>query len=353
MQFGIFDEVNAIPGVDTADVYAAHVNQAATADRLGYHSYWFAEHHFSDHRLSPSPNLLLALLAANTEQILLGNMVNVLPFHEPVRLAEECAMLDHLSRGRLQVGVGRGVQPLEFSRQGRDMAISREMFLESIEMLKDLWVNEGATRSGDFWRYEDVSLMPPVLQRPHPPIWFTGMSTTSMEWAAENGLPFVSSFLNDEELTELGAKYREQFRPSPEHPEPYFAVMRHMYLSESMETAREEVGHIYGRLFSAWLDVALTDAKNVPLSYKDYPTMHQRLGAMNLDDLLEEGLVLFGGPKDVAARVEDLEGRGIDMLLLWVSPKEVKPELVDRCLTGFATEVMPQFAARSGVPGSA
>lgn len=353
MQFGIFDEINAIHGVETADVYAAHVDQAAAADRLGYHSYWLAEHHFSDHRLSPSPNLLLSLLAANTKQILLGNMVNVLPFHEPVRLAEECAMLDHISRGRLQVGIGRGVQPLEFSRQGRDMAISREMFLESAEMLKELWSKEGATRAGEYWRYEDVSLMPPVLQRPHPPIWFTGMSTTSMEWAAANGLPFVSSFLNNEELTELGAKYRETFQPTAENPEPYFAVMRHMYLSDSMESAQEEVGDIYGSLFSAWLDVALTDSKNVPLSYKDYPTLHQRLGAMNLDDLLDEGLVLFGGPDDVAAGVEDLDSRGIDMLLLWVSPKEVAPTLVDRCLEGFATDVMPRFTAGSGVPGSA
>jgi luciferase family oxidoreductase group 1 len=335
------------------DAYAAHIDQAAAADRLGYHSYWLAEHHFSDHRLAPCPNLLLALIAARTERILLGNMVNVLPFHEPLRLAEECAMLDHLSGGRLQVGIGRGVQPLEFSRQGRDMALSREMFLESAAMLEDVWTNEGAGRSGEYWNYEDVTLMPSVLQRPHPPLWFTGMSGTSMEWAAENGLPFVSSFLSSDKLEELGAQYRESFQPTEQNPEPFFAVMRHMYLSDSLDSAREEVGEIYGRLFSAWLDVALTDEKNVPLSYKDYPTMHQRLGAMNLEDLLEEGLVLFGGPDEVAAGVEDLKRRGVDMLLLWVSPKEVAPELVDRCLERFATDVMPRFGAGTEVTGSA
>jgi luciferase family oxidoreductase group 1 len=345
MDFGIFDEVNAIDGVAPSDVYDAHLEQVGSADRLGYHSYWFAEHHFSDHRLSPSPNLLLAAAANRTDRILLGNMVNVLPFHEPVRLAEECAMLDHLSRGRLQVGIGRGVQPLEFSRQGRDMAASRKMFVESAEMLQHVWTTPGATRTGDHWRYEDVTLMPPVVQQPHPPMWFTGMSEASMRWAAEGGLPFVSSFLSNDELEALGDEYRKSFRPTERNPEPYFAVMRHVYVSDSLESAREEVGHVYERLFSAWLDVALTDSSKVPDSYKSYPAMHRRLGAMTLDDLLAEGLVLFGSPDDVARGVSDLERRNIDMLLLWVSPKEVPPELVDRCIETFATAVMPRFSA--------
>jgi len=342
MDFGIFDECNAVAGRTPQEVFTSHLGQVRAADRLGYDSYWFAEHHFSDHRMAPSPNLLIAAAAPQTERILLGNMVNVLPFHEPVRLAEECAMLDHLTGGRLQVGIGRGVQPLEFSRQGRDMALSREMFNESAEMLVELWTTEGATRDGAHWRYEGVTLMPPVLQRPYPPIWYAGMSRDSVRWAAQHGMPFVSSFLSNDELQELGAFYREHFVPSHHTPEPYFGVMRHVYVGETRDAAMRDAGGVYDRLFSAWLDVALTDANNVPLSYKTYPDMHRRLGAMRLDDLLAEGLVLFGDADDVGTAVEDLHGRGIDMLLLWVSPRDVRLDLVDACIERFASEIMPQ-----------
>lgn len=348
MDFGIFDEVNAVEGRSATDVFAAHIGQVVAADRLGYDSYWLAEHHFSEHRMSPSPNLLLAAAALQTQRILLGSMVNVLPFHQPVRLAEECAMLDHLTGGRLQVGIGRGVQPLEFSRQGHDMALSREMFNESAEMLVHLWTQEGATRTGKHWSYEDVTLMPPVLQRPYPPVWYAGMSRDSVRWAAAHGMPFVSSFLRNDELEELGAFYREHFVPSPHTPEPYFGVMRHVYVGETRDAAYREVGDVYDRLFAAWLDVALTDADNVPLSYKAYPDMHRRLGAMCLGDLLAEGLVLFGDADDVAEGVADLRDRGIDMLLLWVSPRDVPLDLVDACIERFAADVMPGLRAPAG-----
>jgi alkanesulfonate monooxygenase SsuD/methylene tetrahydromethanopterin reductase-like flavin-dependent oxidoreductase (luciferase family) len=294
--------------------------------------------------MAPSPNLMLAAAAMQTERILLGNMCNTLPFHQPVRLAEECAMLDQMTRGRLQIGIGRGVQPLEFSRQGRDMALSREMFEESAEMLVQLFSQQGATAAGEHWRFEDVTLMPSVLQRPTPPIWFAGMSESSIRWAAEHGMPFVTSFVTNDRLEEIGAFYREHFVPSHHTPEPYFGVMRHVYVSESDASARAEVGELYDRLFSAWLDVALTDANNVPASYKAYPDMHRRLGAMRLDDLLAEGLVLFGGPDEVGEAVADLSTRNVDMLLLWVSPKDVALPLVDACIERFAREVMPRFA---------
>lgn len=253
-------------------------------------------------------------------------------------------MLDQLSGGRLEVGIGRGVQPLEFSRQGRDMALSREMFDESAEMLVRLWTEAGASAEGEHWRFEDVTLMPPVLQRPTPPLWFAGMSESSVRWAAEHGMPFVTSFLPNDELERMGAFYREHFVASHHTPEPYFGVMRHVYVGESAAAARRDVGDVYDRLFGAWLDVALTDASKVPASYQAYPAMHRRLGAMTLDDLLAEGLVLFGGPDEVAEGVADLRDRGVDMLLLWVSPRDVALPLVDACIERFAAEVIPRVA---------
>lgn len=344
MQFAIFDEVNAVEGQTPTQVYNAHLDQMVLAEKLGFHSYWIAEHHFSDHRMAPHPNLILAASARETSRLLIGNMVNVLPFHNPVRVAEETAMLDQLTGGRLQVGIGRGVQPPEFRRLRVNMAESREMFLEAAAMLRQLWTTRGATSTGRYWSYEDVTIMPPVLQQPHPPLWFTGLSEESAQWASEQGLPFATTFLSPDETAAVGEEYRRRFRPSAMNPRPHFTVMRHVYVSDSRESARREVGHVYDQLFHRFLDVALTSASNVPDSYKSYPVRHARLGAMNLDQLIEEGLVLFGSPDDVAQGVADLQRRGADMLMLWPSPQNVEPKYVTKCLELFAREVLPRFA---------
>lgn len=344
MEFAIFDEVNAIEGVSPTDVYEAHLRQVELAEQLNYHSYWFAEHHFSPHRMAPSPNLLIAAAASRTSRILLGNMVNVLPFHYPMRLAEECAMLDHLTHGRLQVGIGRGVQPPEFKSYAVNMAESREMFQESYAMLKQAWTDTNASADGKYWKYNNAKLMPPVKQQPHPPLWFTGISNESAEWAARAGLPLASAFLGPDEIEDMGKLYREHYQPSAQWPKPYFAVMRHVYVSDTFDAARAEVGEIYDRLFSAWLNVALTSQAHVPDSYKAYPERHARLGAMNLTELLNEGMILFGGPDEVATGVADLAERGADCLILWVSPAGIPAERSRQCLSKFANDVMPRFS---------
>lgn len=355
MEFAIFDELSTVEGAAQGEIYDAHLDMVALAEQHGFHSYWFAEHHFGADRAAPSPNLMLAAASRVTSRILLGNMINVLPFHNPVRLAEETAMLDHLTGGRLQFGIGRGVRPPEFRRYKVDMGSSREMFAESYEMHRQLWTTDGASATGKYWSYEDVTIVPSVLQKPYPPIWCTGMSRESTLWAAAQGLPFVTSFLGPDETQALGEAYRASFKPSEQYPEPLFGVMRHMYISDSFEQARQEVGHVYDRLFHAWLDVALTSQSKVPESYKAYPERHVRLGNMNLAQLRDEGLVLFGGKEEVAEAVADNQRRGADLLMLWVSPFGVSTDLAARCVERFADEVMPLFdspAAESVAAGA-
>jgi len=348
MEFAIFDELSTVEGEEQAQTYEEHLQMVVLAEQLGFHSYWFAEHHFGTDRAAPSPNLMIAAASQLTSQILLGNMINVLPFHHPVRLAEETAMLDHLTNGRVQFGIGRGVRPPEFRRYMVDMNLSREMFTESFDMHRQLWTTPGASARGTYWSYEDVTIVPSVLQKPYPPVWCTGMSVESVRWAAEQGLPYATSFLSTEETRALGEEYREAFRPSERWPVPCFVVMRHLYLSDSMSSARAEVGHVYNRLFHAWLDVALTSHTGVPESYKALPERHVRLGNMNLDQLLEEGLVLFGGRDEVSEGVAQHRELGADLLLLWVSPWGVPVERAAASLERFAHEVMPEFKAVAG-----
>ena len=349
MDFAVFDELSTVETDEQARVYDAHLDLVSLAERLDYHSYWFAEHHFGSDRAAPSPNLLIAAASRMTSRILLGSMVNVLPFHNPVRLAEETAMLDHLTHGRVQFGIGRGVRPPEFRRYKVDMNLSREMFSESFELHKQLWTTPGATADGQYWSFEDVTIVPSVLQQPYPPVWCTGMSRESARWAGTNGIPFVTSFLDPDETQALGDEYRDSFVAADLNAEPYFGVMRHLYMSDSFEAARGEVGHVYDRLFHHWLDVALTSQAKVPESYKAYPARHVRLGNMKLDELVAEGVIIFGGKEEVDAAVADHEHRGTDMLMVWVSPWGVRVDQAARCLELFAGEVMPNFSrAKSG-----
>ncbi len=345
MEFAVFDEINAIGEMSVAEVYEEHLVQMEMADELGYHSYWLAEHHGNDHRFSPSPNLLLASGAQRTKRILLGNMTNVLPFHNPVRLAEEVAMLDHLSNGRVQTGIGRGIGPAEFKAFDVPMGESRPRFIESYEMLRKMWKGEANEHvEGQFYSHGPVNISPPVLQKPYPAIWFTGLSKESAVWAGENGIPFVSAFLTNAEMKEFGDTYRENFQASEFLSEPLFCVMRHVFIEETEAKAREEAGEVYSKAFSHWLQIAMTEKKEgVHKSYKDYPERHQRIGAMTLDELIENDIILFGDAQQVTEGVKKAQDIGSDLTFIWVSPKGITPAQGRQCLTRFSQEVMPKF----------
>src|SRR5713101_2072015 len=131
----MFEIAQQVAGKPVADIYGDLLEQMVLAEELGFDAVYFAEHHFSDYSVIPSPNLLLAALSQRTRRLRIGTLVNVLPFHNPVRLAEEVAMLDALSGGRFEFGIGRGVQRHEFRGMSVPMEESRERFQETLEII--------------------------------------------------------------------------------------------------------------------------------------------------------------------------------------------------------------------------
>jgi alkanesulfonate monooxygenase SsuD/methylene tetrahydromethanopterin reductase-like flavin-dependent oxidoreductase (luciferase family) len=146
------------------------LDQIALAEALGFGECWFAEHHFTDYSLLPSPNLMIAAALQRTRRMRFGSYVNALSFHHPLRLAAEAAMLDNLARGRFDFGVGKGVRPGEFAQLGLKFEDGEAMTEESIEILLKAWTNERASHAGRFWNFPELSLRPRVFQRPHPPL---------------------------------------------------------------------------------------------------------------------------------------------------------------------------------------
>ena len=174
-----------------ARTYAEHLAAWEEADRLGYDGIGFNEHHASPYGLMNSPNLMAAAAAQRTKQCKLLIYGNLLPLHEPLRLAEELAMLDCMSNGRLISGFARGI-PREYQVHNVPLADSRARFEEAYDIVVKAWTEEVLTYEGKFWSYHDVAIWPRPMQRPHPPVWIpiTG-SRESIEWAGKNNIPIT------------------------------------------------------------------------------------------------------------------------------------------------------------------
>src|SRR6266540_3221583 len=171
--------------------YAEHLAAWEEMDRLGYDGVGFNEHHTSPYGLMNSPNLLAAAASQRTQRLRLLIYGNLLPLHDPLRLAEELAMLDCLSNGRLISGFARGI-PREYQVHNVPLAESRARFEEAFEIVTRAWTEDVFSYSGKFWSYKDVAIWPRPVQRPRPEIWIPVVaSKESIEWAAGHNIPIT------------------------------------------------------------------------------------------------------------------------------------------------------------------
>jgi alkanesulfonate monooxygenase SsuD/methylene tetrahydromethanopterin reductase-like flavin-dependent oxidoreductase (luciferase family) len=193
MQFGIFFLMGS-PGMEPSEhVYRRMLDHIVLAEELGYDSVWIAEHHFSNYGYIPNPLMVAVRAAAETSRIRIGTAVLVLPFWHPLRLAEEIAMADQLTGGRLDVGVARGYQPYEFARFGLSFEDARSLSEETLDILLRALSEVGFSYPGRHYRIDETTVFPRPLQRPHPPIWLGAQSEESFDAAVRFGLPAFTS----------------------------------------------------------------------------------------------------------------------------------------------------------------
>src|ERR671937_2422464 len=171
MEFGVFDWIDRDPLL-LADTYEQRLQVVAAADQAGFWCYHLAEHHGTPLGMAPAPGLFLAAAAQRTRRIHLGPLVYLLPLYDPLRLIEEVCMLDHLSGGRLELGIGRGVSPYELGYFGVDAAGTRAMFNEALAVLVAGLTHERLTFEGQHYQYRDVPMELHPLQQPYPPLWY-------------------------------------------------------------------------------------------------------------------------------------------------------------------------------------
>ena len=231
--------------------YAEHLDAWEAMEEHGFDGVAFNEHHGTPYGLMNSPNLLAASIAQRTKKLRLLMYGNLLPLHEPLRLAEELAMLDCLSGGRLEAGVARGA-PREYRIYNRPLSESRARFDEAFEIIKKAWTEESFSYEGKFNSYKDVAIWPRPVQQPHPPVWVPVMSKDSIEWAARNNVGITpgggpNPGARGDIIRHYAKIHAEHGRKvTPDH----FNIQVQCYVADSKEQAIDEIAPYQMYLFN-------------------------------------------------------------------------------------------------------
>jgi len=242
MKFSAFSLMQWPEDRSQREVFENELGQLTLAESQGYHCAWLAEHHFSRYGIGPAIHLSAANLAARTSTIRIGTAITILPFMHPLRVAEEVAMLDILSAGRIEWGVGRGYQGHEFQGYGVDINQSHKIFYEQLEVIEKAWTGEPFAHAGEFYNFDELQCFPNPIQRPGPTVYIAALSPGTIEWAARSGYPVLADqFSPTARLEKNRQRYRDAAAeagvPTPAGGTP---TLRQVYVGETMKKAREE-----------------------------------------------------------------------------------------------------------------
>jgi alkanesulfonate monooxygenase SsuD/methylene tetrahydromethanopterin reductase-like flavin-dependent oxidoreductase (luciferase family) len=346
MKLAIWSTSAKSEGSTYQELFRRKLDEVELAERIGIDAIWFLEHHLIPTSPTPSPNLLIAAASQRTQRIRFANMVNILPFRNPLLVAEEAAMLDNLTDGRLDMGLGRGLRPPEFEAFGVDQQQSREMFLEAFEIVRRVWADENFEHRGKYWTVrKDAPLSPPLVQRPHPPFLVSAQSEESLRWAARHDIPFaqIDSMIDQAERDQ--ALYREVQVAHGHAPAPRLYLMREIYVADSNEQARAEAEPYLLQYWELWNRYTqFTRGGQLPDSYDFWRRQAPMLHAMSLDEIVANDMVILGSPETVANTILRLAGQLDLMGLAMIFKLGAMPyDTVERSMTLFGDEVMPRI----------
>jgi alkanesulfonate monooxygenase SsuD/methylene tetrahydromethanopterin reductase-like flavin-dependent oxidoreductase (luciferase family) len=343
MEFAIWDTFHPRTGVAITQHYDQLFKEIALAEESGFQHYWFLEHHLNQNCPMPSPNLVIAAASRSTHRIRLGNMVNILPFRNPVILAEEIAMLDNLTGGRVDVGIGRGQNPREFHTFGLAHAASREMFLEAIKVMEAVWNQETFDFAGKYFQVNKTTAMgPPPVQKPLP-LFVSGQSEESLRWAAERNISFGQIDALPDECRRDCEFYRSVQVASGHAPSPKLFLTREIFVGETDAEARRDAYAYLLKYWDLWGRYAqFVRERRIPESDAHWRRRAPRLAAMSYDDLIENDLIFIGSPATVQDKIRKLAANlDVAVLACVFHLGGLEHEKVCRSMQLFAQEVMP------------
>jgi alkanesulfonate monooxygenase SsuD/methylene tetrahydromethanopterin reductase-like flavin-dependent oxidoreductase (luciferase family) len=328
MNFDLYIFNSYVPELDgpAPELYAKWLEQVDLAEELGFHCVWLTEHHFGRFGgMMPNPQIIMGALAQRTSRIRLGTAVTLLPLHNPLRIAEDMAMLDVMSGGRVEVGVGRGMDWINFKAFGSDWATAQDRLEESIGVLRDAWTREGCAWQGRFFQADGpITVLPRPLQQPHPPIWMTAnRDPDHFRWVGEHGLHLMTIPWNLPDLEtsrQLIGEYRRRAAPGGKVLGLFLA-----HLAETVDEAREVERY--------WRNMRQVGAES-----RGAPDAQ----ALSFEELAAQHRAFFGTPAMCRDLLERIAPLGLDHLALQFHFGGLPQERVLASMRLFMSEVAPQ-----------
>jgi alkanesulfonate monooxygenase SsuD/methylene tetrahydromethanopterin reductase-like flavin-dependent oxidoreductase (luciferase family) len=346
VRFSIFDWLDE-SGRGYAQTYDERLRLLGRADELGFYGYHLAEHHGTSLSTTPSPVVFLSALAQRTERLRLGALTWVLPLYNPLRLLEELCMLDQLSHGRLDIGVGRGSSPHERQRFGVTPEEARPRFEEALQLLI-MGFETGEFRfHGEHYAYDGLKTRFRPYQQPYPPLWYPTSNAESISYMAAQGFHMAISarhWPSFEQVCQALAQYRQEYalhRGDPDRinahvAQPFLGLSIHIHVAETDEQARAQARPAYAKFHENFT------RRYFELGITKYPRQE------DFDRLVDDEKVLCGSPdtvRTVLSRI--LEQSGANYIMGAFMFGDLSPEDERRSLELFAHEVMPAFAQTS------
>jgi alkanesulfonate monooxygenase SsuD/methylene tetrahydromethanopterin reductase-like flavin-dependent oxidoreductase (luciferase family) len=339
MRFGLFGSAQARrggPEFDSSEGFRDFIDYNVEAEELGFHGSFVVEHHFTGYGQVSATLNLLTWLGARTHRLRLGTAVMVLPWHNPVLLAEQAATLDLLSGGRLDFGIGKGYRYNEFAGFCVPVEEAEARFEECLAVILQAWTHDAPfSHHGEYWQFDNIVVEPPTAQRPHPPIWMGAGSDRSIRQVAEKGYNLLlGQYASPQDVARAIAVYREAVEAKGRVFDPMqIGVTRAFFVTDS---AAEKAAALERRLHNR--------LRQLQLATRPDGTVHGGPDRATGDpQTVNERSAIYGNPDEVAARLEDLAAAGVGYVLLngGGSGGGARGR---QSLRRFAREIMPLFA---------
>jgi alkanesulfonate monooxygenase SsuD/methylene tetrahydromethanopterin reductase-like flavin-dependent oxidoreductase (luciferase family) len=335
MKVGAFDHMDR--GASPLSVqYEERLKLIEVYDRAGFHAYHLAEHHATPLGMAPSPGVFLAAVAQRTKNLRFGPLVYTLALYHPLRLMEEICMLDQMSGGRFELGVGRGISPVELGYYGADFAASQAVYAEALEIILRGMRGGRLTFEGKHFTFRDVPMEMSPVQRPHPPLWYGLGNPDSVPWTVRNKANVVCAG-GAARVRPTADRYRALWAEAGNSPAdlPKIAITRHIVVADDSRTA-------YGlakRAYKVWYD-------HLMLLWLQHGLRPQTKFAEDFDELTATGNGYAGTASEVRdALLKDAAASGVNYVVVRLAFGDLSFAESSRSVDLFVREVMPAMSA--------
>jgi alkanesulfonate monooxygenase SsuD/methylene tetrahydromethanopterin reductase-like flavin-dependent oxidoreductase (luciferase family) len=335
MKFGVFDHM------DRADVplglqYEERLQLIAGYEAAGFHAYHLAEHHSTPLGMAPSPSVFLGAVAQRTKRLRFGPLVYTLSLHHPLRVIEEICMLDQMSSGRFELGVGRGISPHEVSFYGVDPAVAPEIYREAYAVILQGLTERRVDFQGKHFNFRDVPIEMQPVQKPHPPLWYGVARPELVDWPARNKLNIVTN-VTAETARAVTDRYRREYAAAGHGPNalPLLGMGRYIIVAETDRDAGRIARRAYQRWYASF--ILLWDKLGGRPPFANYPPTY--------DEVEQRGYGVAGTPTTVRDALErQIRQSGINYLVCRFAFGDLTLRESQRSLGLFTREVMPALA---------